>query len=643
MVNWKIFPATLTHDGRKVPIKELVNWKEKATNDQNTIAQWSKDYAHKIKFWALVTGRANGIIILDVDKKSNGLETIKKYHLPLTCSQNTMSGGKHYIFKLPDDGKYYGNKVGFDQGLDIRCENGYAIWYGTDSTPISMAPQWLLDQALGNEKKEVDLSQIVSISRSIVDAALESACENIRNAGEGEGNNVLNIESYRIGQFIPSGSITYEEAYNALFRAAKERGRPDYESKATIDSGLNGGCKTPFTSPFGNTQPELIIPESPQQINDRWTPHFFSRYDLTNMSKLRRPQLFKDWSTEDISITTADGGTGKTTLKLYEAICLALGESFLGFECVAPGRTLFITGEDTREKIGAMIGAIMKQMGILDDDIKCRKVLNSIVVKKDADLCLITKTRDGFINMNAEALNKVMEAVEDIRPKLIVLDPIASFWGSESALNDMAKAVAKFTSALVERSNACVELINHMGKQSSTNKDMSQFAGRGGTGLPSHARVSRVLRPVFEDEFKELTGFELVENQSAILCNVNKFSDGSSLYNKPFLIIREGYLFSKVTLVEQKIKEAQEKMTDTERIFGYVKEERESKRYPNKGIITAYFMNCSEKISKDRVTRALDTLQYTGHMGEKLKAIENPDIEVGGKAFIITDNEGREI
>lgn len=638
---FKVFPVTITSDRRKVPIES--GWRESATTDQGKINSWTQLHGPKIKWWGIPTGPDNGILVLDIDVKGGGFDSIKKYNIPQTMSQATLSGGRHYIFKYPNDGKRYGNRVGFDSGLDIRGDGGYIAHYGLDTTPIATAPDWLLDQALAVEKPTIDLTQIVSISRNIVDAILDSACDNIRNAGEGESNNILNVESYKVGQLLPSNSISYEEAYDALFRAAKERGKQDYESKATITSGLTGGAKVPFTSPFGNMAPELQIPEVQAPVNDRWTPQFFSRYDLTNMSKLRKPQLFKDWSTEDIHITTADGGTGKTTLKLCEAISLALGEPFLGFECVAPGRTLFITGEDTREKIGAMIGAIMKQMGILDDEVKCKKVMNSIVVKKDADLCLITKTKDGFINMNAQALDKVMQAVEDIRPKLIVLDPIASFWGSESALNDMAKAVAKFTSALVERSNACVELINHMGKASSTSKDMSQFAGRGGTGLPSHARVSRVLRPVFDEEFKELTGFELTDGQSGILCNVNKFTDGSPLYNKPFLIVRDGYLFNKVVLVEQKIKEHQEKMGDNERVFTYIKEERESGKYPNKSVIISHFMHKGEKISKDRVFRACDFLQYNGHMGEKIKEIHNPDIEVGGKVFIITDMEGKEI
>jgi RecA-family ATPase len=645
---FKIFPGTFTSDGRKVPIAEMKDWKEKATADQATLAEWSRLYSHKIKVWMIPTGAANGILVLDVDVKENGFETLKKYHLPTTLSQTTKSGGKHFIFRYPMDGRNYGNRVKFDRGLDIRGEGGYIAYYGTDHTPIAEAPQWLLDEALKSEKAlaPVDPSQLVKVAYPIVLEILNSACENIRNAPEGESNNTLNVEAYRVGQLLPSGSIDRETAFNWLFKAAKERGKPDYEAKATINSGLEGGAKTPPLNPFGNLPPMLEIPEIETPVSNRWTPTFFTKYDLTNFSKLRKPQLFKDWSTEDIHITTADGGTGKTTLKLYEAICLALGEDFLGFECTGEGRTLFITGEDTAEKLGAMLGAIMKQMGLMDgtpeNELKVRKVMNNILVKKDSDLCLITKTKDGFIHLNYEALKKVKEAVEDLRPKMIVFDPIASFWGSESALNDMSKAVAKFLGALVESSNACVEAINHMGKQSSNNKDMSQFAGRGGTGLPSHARVSRVLRPVFEEEYQELTGMELGD-RSAILCNVNKFSDGSPLYNKPFLILREGYLFSRITLVEQKVKEQQEKMSDTERVFTFIAEERGQGRYPTKGVIAAHFSMSSDKISKDRITKAIDFLSYTGHMGEKIKAIENPDIEAGGKVYIITDREGREV
>jgi len=645
VMDFKIFPATLMPDGdriQKVPLER--GWQTKATKDPETIALWQSLHRDRIKMWGVPCGKDNNILVLDIDVKDaakNGLTTLHKEGLivPPTMSQRTPSGGYHFIFKYPNGGCTYGNRVGFLPGLDIRGEGGWIAHYGIDSTPIAEAPDWLVKHAL-NRTAPIDLDKLVRVSPEIAEATINDALENIREAPEGESNNVLNIESFRIGQLVASGSVTREYAQAALYRAAKERGKPDYEAHATIKSGLDGGGKKPLTSPFSNTEPIPAFPiPPPPQPESRWTPVKFSTEDLTNTSNLRKPQLFKDWSTEDIHITTADGGTGKTTLKLFEAICLALGERFLGFDCVQPGKTLFITGEDTQKKLGAMIGAICRQMGLFQphpgNDEKLKIIKESVLVKKDADLCLIAKDRQNFLHPNGDALRKVLEAIDDIQPKMIVFDPISSFWGSESALNDMNKAVTKFMSVLVERSNACVEMINHMGKSSSANKDMSQFAGRGGSGLPSNARVSRVLRPIDEEEYLELTGVGLNSDQTAMMCNVNKFSDGSPLYNKPFLIIRQGYLFSRKILSDVKIREEEKKLSDVARVFAFIKEQREMDRYPTIPVIKAHFMNHIDNLSEARSERAVKMLCYNGYMGEMCKHIENPDPEIRDRAVII--------
>lgn len=656
---FKVFPATLTPDGRKVPL--IKGWQEQATDEPEQIKLWQDIFRDRLKIWGVPCGPVNDILVLDVDVKGGGLDTLKNLEgqIPLTFAQRTPSGGVHYFFRYPKDGKHYGNKVkslaGYP-GLDTRGVGGWAAFYGFEANgalQLAVAPDWLTRVAAatsdsGSAAMAVAPGSIIRLDPSIAEGIVNSALENIRQAPEGESNNVLNVESFKLGQLVASESITRDYAESALFRAALERGKPSYEAKATIKSGLDGGSKKPLTSPFGSAAPVIYIEMPPPPVPERWTPSYFTKQDLLNVSHLRRPQLFQDWSTEDIHITTADGGTGKTTLKLYEAICLALGERFLGFNPVQTGKTLFITGEDTDKKLGAMIGQIVRQMGLLEplpgNPEKVETVLSSIVVKKDADLCLITKSRDGFINPNAEAMRKVLEAVQDIRPKLIVFDPISSFWGSENALNDMNKAVTKFMSELVERSGACVEMINHMGKSSSASKDMTQFAGRGGSGLPSNSRVSRVLRPVFEEEYEQLTGEQLNSPvESAMLCVVNKFTDGSPLYNKPFLILRQGHLFTRKALSDVKVKEAEKQFSDIERVFTYVTEERAALRYPSKGVIEAHFMTCGNPMSKDRAKRAVDMLVYQGHMGEKLKMIENPDQTQSDRVFVITDMDGKEI
>ena len=107
--------------------------------------------------------------------------------------------------------------------------------------------------------------------------------------------------------------------------------------------------------------------------------------------------------------------------------------------------------------------------------------------------------------------------------------------------------------------------------------------------------------------------------------------------------MREGYIFSRKTLSPQKAREAEQKMSDQERIFTYIKDARNSGRYPTKPLVEAHFMNCGEPIGKERTRRALELLSHNGLMGEKLKGIEHPDQTIKGLAFVITDMEGKEL
>lgn len=643
-MNFKVAPGWITPDRQKVPC--FGGWREVATTDVSVINGWVQQLGNNISHWLIPTGTINNILVLDIDVKSHGWQTIKDNNLfiPDTLSQQTMSGGTHFIFKYPNDGFQYGQKVGFLPGLDIRAEGGYIFNYDpnlfTSTKPILDAPLWILEAAKKVESV-INKENVLYLSDSMALATLADCCENIRNAPQGHSNDILNVEAYRGGQLLVNSDLPRDKIEAELMAAALARGKPEREARATIRSGLEGGIKNPLSCPFGKpTPPPAGTPPAPPE-NVRWTPRYLTYEDLMNKSKLKKPQLFKDWSTEDFHITTADGGTGKTTLALLSAVCLALGERFLGFECIAPGKTLYITGEDTEAKLGAIIGAILTQLGIKDDKEKVDKVLQSIIIKKDADLCLITKDRQGFIRPNRDAVEKIMQAVDDHHPKYIVLDPIASLWGSESSLNDMSLAVAKLCSEISERAHACVEALNHMGKSSSQTKDMTQFAGRGGSALPSHSRVSRVLRTLDPAEFKEKTGRDLLEGQTALYCNINKFSDGSPLYNKPFVIVRTGFLFERVMNISLKV---EDELSDTERVYGFIRKSRNENKYPTDAVIVGHFQKCGDPLSKPRVMTALKMIAWEGHMGEKIQWIDNPDIGIKDKAVIlVSERTGEEL
>lgn len=652
-MNLKVFPVTVNHEGNKIPL--INQWKLKASNDPDQIKQWQEFFRDRIKLWGCPTGSINGFMALDVDvKKSNGFETLAKNNISIepTWWQATPSNGAHFLFQH-DPTREVGNRVNFLPSLDTRSESGWIALYNLDtSVPLAPMPEWLWQACQKKEREQSPTALIATVSPEIGIEIFNTCLNEIINAASGEGNNVLNTQSYVVGQLIAAGGVSRQYAEQELFKAAVQRGRPEFEAKATIRSGIEGGLNNPKTidlppnGPVPLIQMKQVIPSAPT-LPDRWTPRFITRAELLDRSKLKKPQLFEDWSTEDIHLTSADGGTGKSTLKLYEAVCLALGSPFLGFRCIKPGRTLFITGEDTAAKLSAILGAILNQMQLLDGSAQNNalvdQVLNSIVIKKDADLCLISKDKQGFLTVNRDSFNKVMQAVDDLAPKMIVFDPIASFWGSESMVNDMNKAVAKFMGELQERSNACIEMINHIGKASSNSKDLNQFAGRGGTGLPSHSRVVRVLQAMKQEEYKDMTGLELEEGKSAMICNVGKFSDGSPLYGKPFIIIRDGYLFSRQAVLPSKEKDAQDFNNDTERVLMCVKNTLRSGTVPTKDGIIALLRQDDDKLTATRVKDALNILSMTGLYGERVKEIQNPDATGSPKILIVENMSGERI
>ena len=164
-MNLKVFPATLNHEGQKVPL--LKGWREKASNDPNQIRQWQEFFKDKLKFFGVPTGSINGIMALDIDiKKGNGFETLKNNNLevPHTWWQKTISGGCHFLFQH-DPSREVGNKVGFLPSLDTRSEGGWIALYGIDTSyPLSPMPQWLYEACKKKEKETTSDSVLVKIS-----------------------------------------------------------------------------------------------------------------------------------------------------------------------------------------------------------------------------------------------------------------------------------------------------------------------------------------------------------------------------------------------------------------------------------------------------------------------------------------------
>jgi hypothetical protein len=133
--NWYVFPvhgikngvctcgkATCASPGKHPRTK---NGLKDATTDEAAIRRWFEG-KNNINI-GIATGAISGLVVVDVDAKSGGLESLAKLNLGKALTVNTGGGGKHLYYQWPTDVSI-GNSVGkLAPGIDIRGIRGYVV------------------------------------------------------------------------------------------------------------------------------------------------------------------------------------------------------------------------------------------------------------------------------------------------------------------------------------------------------------------------------------------------------------------------------------------------------------------------------------------------------------------------------------
>jgi hypothetical protein len=153
---WAVFPLAA---GTKVPRAGSHAYQD-ATRDPEKIREMfaGKPFLNL----AIATGRVSGVFILDIDAKTGGPDTVMDWSesglvLTETLLQRTGSGGRQYVYKLPEGITVPSNAGIIGDGIDLRGEGGYAAippskrsdggvyeWL-TDLEPVD-PPAWLIEK-----------------------------------------------------------------------------------------------------------------------------------------------------------------------------------------------------------------------------------------------------------------------------------------------------------------------------------------------------------------------------------------------------------------------------------------------------------------------------------------------------------------
>lgn len=200
-----------------------------ASSDPEVVRRWWQQWP--TANIGLACGRESGVFVVDIDPRHGGFESIDEWEenreegpLPETLIARSGGGGKHLIFKWPQDGPVPGRNPWLP-GIEIKAEGGYVVL--PPSNHISGGKyQW------ANEAQPVDapgdlLASIRTGSRTSK-PALPPAKDILKGVPEGQRDDVL----FRHACQLRRRGYEMEHAMVIILEAARNSTPPFAEAEA---------------------------------------------------------------------------------------------------------------------------------------------------------------------------------------------------------------------------------------------------------------------------------------------------------------------------------------------------------------------------------------------------------------------------
>ncbi len=312
----------------------------------------------------------------------------------------------------------------------------------------------------------------------------------------------------------------------------------------------------------------------------------------------------------DVAQKIAPGGTGKTTLTLWEAVHVVLGLDLYGSRVVTPGWVLIVTAEDRRDRLVARLRRIMDAMGLTPD--QRRKVQGGIIIwDVTGEQAKLIHEIDGNLALTPLA-DRIIQAYRDDPPVLVEFDPLVSFGAAENRVNDNEQALVLAARRIVNGLGCCVRYIHHTGKLNAREKNLDQYSGRGGSALPDGSRITAVLQSWSPRDAAGRTPpatLRLAPESQVTLYARAKLSYCAP--NLPLIWIkRDGFAFE--WFEERRISHEEAKATRADQLLRFLASEIKLGRFHTKtGLRT---MNSAFSMTVKHITEAIEDSLVSGQL-----------------------------
>lgn len=509
--------------GSKLP---AVRWRDLQTNpwDAEQIkAHWGKHPTHGI---GIIPASRNTVVIdADVYKadtvQQDFAQICMDHQIDLSeaVTVKTPSGGLHVWLQISEAVRS-GSDVLAD-GIDIRCEGGYAI----------------VPPSLNEAGKPYQWGEAGSVfDNPILEPCHPNLIEKMKVKRESETAEVFDLDSFMEQPAADNRETTMR---NSVFRVGMEFARrysavpPDdlwlqmawalYTSEPNVRP-RNG--RTLEQDDRGETMMRAKIRSSRIEVQERLNKGLlddpdFPRFDLPDVeqeppvvaSHYRitggadippREWIYgKHYIRKFLSATVAPGGVGKSQQAITEALSMACGFDLLRDRAMLNDRyrVWYFNLEDPIEELARRVEATAKYFNLTNENIQDRLLIDS---GRDQKL-LIAKEVKGEIVAVTPVIESIINEIREKEIDVLIVDPfIHSHAVSENA-NEAVGEVVDHWKYIANMANCAIEMIHHTRKLNGT--EASAEDSRGASALVNAARSVRAISRVPKEQV-ERAGIE---------------------------------------------------------------------------------------------------------------------------------------
>lgn len=369
----------------------------------------------------IICGKISGIVVLDIDPRNGGVvsEWLNKY--PTDKYVLTGSGGAHLYYKHPG---YQVENIHPAPGVDLKGDGGYVVAPPSVHPETNRGYSWVSNGEPAPFPSEI-LSQNAKpeqSNNSWISTLLESG------SADGQKNDSLaSISGYFASKEIP------KDITKAVIKLWNQRNQSKIDIRE-IETSVNSVYKTA-------KRREVVLPQTPMEMG---TFVGDKRFRLQGFEDFMRTYADTpiDWIVpgwmpdKTIAFLISPPGTFKTWLLLDLAVSCAMGSKFLNlYPTKLQGPVFLVQQEDWAGQTAQRIEVIRQS-----------KVIETVTQTEDEITMDLPKNIPLYVHTDRQlnfddkiAIEGLVESVKEIRPRLVIIDPLYSAATTEDYMAAAAK------------------------------------------------------------------------------------------------------------------------------------------------------------------------------------------------------------